>query len=81
MRTAVIQLRKGPHSGPAREKVQKYMPPAVGSAAAISARDSATTHETVLTIVHDVKAVCGPPVVMTQPNRIGMPETKFIHCI
>lgn len=32
-------------------------------------------------MVHDVKAACGPPVIMTQPNRIGMPETKFMHSI
>lgn len=57
------------------------MPPAVGSAAAISARAKARTHERVLTIVHDVKAAWGPPVIMTQPNRIGMPETKFMHWI
>jgi hypothetical protein len=54
--TAVIQLKKGPHSDPARQYVQKYIPPAVGSAAAISARANARTHDTVLTIVHDVKA-------------------------
>ena len=56
------------------------MPSVVGSAAAISARAKASTHEILLTIVHDVKAACGPPVIMTQPNRIAMPETKFMHC-
>ena len=57
------------------------MLPAVGSAAAISASANARTHERVLTMVHDVKVACGPPVIMTQPNRIGIPEKKLMHCI
>jgi hypothetical protein len=42
--------------------------------------DKATKHDIVLTMVHDVTAACGPPVIMTQPNNTGRPETKFIHC-
>lgn len=56
MHTAVIQLRNGPHSGPAREYVQKYIPPAVGKEAAISAKAKARKQDIVLTMVHDVTA-------------------------
>ena len=54
------------------------MPPAVGSAAAISAIDRDTMVEKPPTIVQLAKAGCGPPVYMAHPNKTGMPEMKFI---
>ena len=77
---SLIQLKKGPHSGPPSTSVQKYVPLVIGSAAAISASDSATKQDTVLTRIQEDTAACGPLVVITNPKRMGMPDTKFMHC-
>ena len=47
------------------------MPPAVGRAAAISARTRETMQLNPPTMVQLAKAAFGPPVYMTQPKRTG----------
>src|SRR3954454_14131606 len=54
------------------------MPPAVGNAAAISARANGTTRESPPAIVQLEKAASGPPLASAKPSSIGIPETKFM---
>jgi hypothetical protein len=49
--------------------------------AVISARENDRARETIPTIVHNVNAAWGPPVIIIRPKRTGIPETKFLHCI
>src|SRR3954463_13108155 len=52
------------------------MPPAVGNAAAISARANETIRESPPTMVQLEKAASGPPLASAKPSSIGIPETK-----
>lgn len=54
------------------------MPPAVGYAAAISAKDKDTIVDKPPTMVQFEMAAAGPPVYMAKPKRTGRPETKFM---
>ena len=56
------------------------MPPAVGNAAAISDIDKLTINDSPPTIVQFAKAAVGPPVYITNPNRTGIPDAKFMDC-
>lgn len=56
------------------------MPPATGSAAAISAMASDTMVENPPTMVQLEKDDWGPPVLMAKVNIMGIPDTKFIVC-
>jgi len=53
----------------------------VGNAAAISASDSDTINDKKPTMVQFANAAAGPPVYIANPNRTGIPETKFIYSI
>lgn len=57
------------------------MPPAVGSAAAISDIDRLTMNDNPPIIVQFANAAVGPPVYITHPNKTGIPEAKFIDCL
>ncbi|MAD87049.1 MAG: hypothetical protein CL912_29170 [Deltaproteobacteria bacterium] len=56
------------------------MPPAVGSAAAISDIENDTINDKNPIIVQFANAAVGPPVYITQPNSTGIPLAKFMDC-